>query len=507
MNETDPERIRQAAGMVRGKYRTEKSHDKHPDNPFGHFSADYYQTAMAYADALETEDEAAIESQRAELEKLMDQVERWETPIRGMSTGLGQAISTPDRSTSIDIRSIDAKRDNDEGRAFDLEQGGESESWIDAETVRYVLDIAINEDLSTLVAKSPKYSEYALVMNAKKNKDGSPKIGGPMTVNELRYVIRSLGRVGANYPGRDKMRSNTHVPRDARKWWLPGEDPEIEPLPTVAEDGVGNFGAEGGQWNSIWKREGYPTMGPTAIGQEMADEVKEFDKLGIASARAEKVRSTGVAMSKVAVTNTNRAAGVKLSIIADIYRGDLGVEGGTHELEKRSRREEQRGKRGEEDERRREEEEASKPESEEKPDEKEDEKPDKDEKPDEKKDESTSESLRRLIPIVESMDRLDRQLVVETCEFMRRRLDAMLAEDAPPGWKGTVKAMKQHSDKFDADADSSERGGKMNPFAVAWSMHKKGAKPSYKDKEGKPEKKESSESMMPMDSIDLDPEG
>lgn len=61
-----------------------------------------------------------------------------------------------------------------------------------------------------------------------------------------------------------------------------------------------------------------------------------------------------------------------------------------------------------------------------------------------------------------------------------------LAEVAPPGFKGTVRAMKSHGhtgkgkDKID------------NPYALAWYMKKKGDKPHYKDqkssKKGKPVK-------------------
>ena len=55
-----------------------------------------------------------------------------------------------------------------------------------------------------------------------------------------------------------------------------------------------------------------------------------------------------------------------------------------------------------------------------------------------------------------------------------------LNEKAPPGWSGTVKAMKKHGSKID------------NPFALAWYMKKKGDKPHYKpEKKGKePELKE-----------------
>lgn len=49
-------------------------------------------------------------------------------------------------------------------------------------------------------------------------------------------------------------------------------------------------------------------------------------------------------------------------------------------------------------------------------------------------------------------------------------------EVSPPGWSGTVKAMKKHK-----EID--------NPFALAWSMKKKGDKAHYK-----PEPKDSSKS-------------
>ncbi len=61
----------------------------------------------------------------------------------------------------------------------------------------------------------------------------------------------------------------------------------------------------------------------------------------------------------------------------------------------------------------------------------------------------------------------------------------IINEKSPPGWSGTVKAMKKHKKEID------------NPFALAWYMKKKGDKPHYKqepkdssksDKE--PEKKE-----------------
>jgi len=56
--------------------------------------------------------------------------------------------------------------------------------------------------------------------------------------------------------------------------------------------------------------------------------------------------------------------------------------------------------------------------------------------------------------------------------------DESLDEKSPPGWKGTVKAMKKHMPDDKA-------------FALAWSMKKKGMKPHYKmGKDGEPVKKD-----------------
>ncbi len=58
-----------------------------------------------------------------------------------------------------------------------------------------------------------------------------------------------------------------------------------------------------------------------------------------------------------------------------------------------------------------------------------------------------------------------------------RANEEKLLEVSPPGFKGTVKAMKKH-DEID------------NPYALAWHMKNKGDKAHYKDKDGRPEKKE-----------------
>lgn len=51
-----------------------------------------------------------------------------------------------------------------------------------------------------------------------------------------------------------------------------------------------------------------------------------------------------------------------------------------------------------------------------------------------------------------------------------------LNEVSPPGWSGTVKAMKKHK-----EID--------NPFALAWHMKNKGNKPHYEPEENGEEPK------------------
>lgn len=50
--------------------------------------------------------------------------------------------------------------------------------------------------------------------------------------------------------------------------------------------------------------------------------------------------------------------------------------------------------------------------------------------------------------------------------FINKMLKKKKSGGGPPGWEGTIKAMKKHS-----DID--------NPWALAWYMKKKGAKPHY----------------------------
>lgn len=498
MQSNDPKFVRSAANQVRGKYRTERSHAKDPDNPFGPYSKAYYETAMNYADALESGDEDRIEAAKNQMRQFIDTVEQESTPIRSVGTGLGQAVSNVDRRTAVGVQSMDVATDDGSTMAGNVTMDDGEDSFVDPETVHYILDIAINYDLGKILKSSKKYQqmasdifyrekdtkylkaladyeEYQRELQQYKEQVDSlspevqqleqekaeliaagqedeaekikipelpqppkpvqpPKevvknrkisIGGPMTANELRHITRALGPLGSNYPGRGTMRTNLDIPRDAKGWWQPGEDPEIEPIPS------------GGIWHSIWSRNDYPSMAgkPSAIADEFTAEVYEFNELGIESARSQKVADTGTAMSKVSVNTTFQNAKIKFEIIKDIHRHELGLD----------------------------------------------------------------ESILKQLPILEDVPSIDKHIIAETCDWIIRKIELM--EKSPPGWKGSVKAMKKHTDTFSTDDES-----KINPYALAWSMHKKGAKPHYKDIEGKPEKKKeySNEGMQPVDSIDFD---
>lgn len=396
LEKNDPNEIRRIADQVRGSYREKSTHDKHPDNPLGKYSPIFYKLAHDYANALESGDDGAVDHIRQQISKQIEQIEDDNVFIPGASTGMGQAISTPDRKTSIGIASMDASNssggDDTGGMAKNIIGDTDEDSLVEPETIKRMLDIAINHDLGAIVGKIPKYAKLAVEFGAK---DGT--IGGPMGANELRYVIRTMGPLGSNYPGRGTVRANTNIPRDARGWWEPGSDPEIEPIPKV----------QNAKWNSGWVRKKHPAMGPTEISQEMTQEVIEFGKLGIPTARQVKSKTDSRSgrdiketVSKVAVSNTLRSATVKLKLIALLERDSLGL--------------------------------------------------------------SESRGNHPLLEDIASTDTIDRELIAEACDWACKKIDNMLAEKAPPGWKKTVKHMKN---KGMTDEEA---------FSRAWATFNKG---------------------------------
>lgn len=413
LDSKDSKKIRIAADTVKGEYRTKKSHDKHPDNPYQAYSYAYHTTMHNYADALDSGDEDRIEAAQNRIRQVIGEIEDSNPVIRGAASGMAQAISNKDRGAAsgeaaylvktreleniansdkpdtfkklterldlitkmvgllddkiaktddgnkkelfADYKSamtgfVKAVLDNDQKNikiykdklnehikkhkdekkfgvaSMDYKSDDESDSmgasltgddnkdnWLDPEAVKYIFDIALKYDINKVLPKNSRWLEIA-----KQNAKGG-KITGKMNVHELRYITRSMGPLGSNYPGKDNVRSNTSVPRDTEGWWKPGEDPEIEPIRSL------------GLWNSIWKRNGYNPMTPSEIADEMASEVMEFKKLGIKTGRALKSKADSkgkteyFVMSKVAVSNYLRSAKVKMQIIADIHKDDIGI--------------------------------------------------------------------------------------------------------------------------------------------------------------------------------------
>lgn len=324
LDSDNPDEIRSIADQVKGKYQTARSTDKNVDNPFGVYSSRFYKTVNDYADALESKDEDRIESTKGAIEDLQRTIEDESVSVRGIGTGSEQAISTPDRATSIGLVSFDNK-DDDSAKKKSLEAAAptqEVDAGIEPEAITFILQTVLDHDLGAIVGNIPRYQQIAADAGAE-IVNGVAKIGGKMTANEFRYVLRQLGPLGLNYPGAGVPRSNTAKPRDAANWWKPGEDPEIEPISDEVRSNNPNLGET---WVSIWKRNNGPQMGPTEVAAEMTQEVKELQALGIPTARSIKSKTTKTgavkeeAVSKVAVFAAMKSAFVKLKIAAYLYK-------------------------------------------------------------------------------------------------------------------------------------------------------------------------------------------
>lgn len=314
----DPSQVRRAANQIGMKYRNSPSNVKTDDNPFGKYSPIYYRLTSEYADALESGDTEAISAVKNKIMQQIDRIEDDNVQILGASTGIGQAISTPDRKSSVNIASLDAPSDGGDdasGMAANIPGSDPdkvaAEKSEETEVVQLILDRAMKFDFGSL---GPEWQQKMIDWGAK----GPVKVNGPISITQLRYVIRTLGETGMNYPGKGKIRANVSVPRDAPKWCQYGEDPEIEPIPIQ----------EGAVWKSKWVRNGYPSLQPTEISDEMTNEVREFEKLRIPTARSIKVKGSGrgEVVSKNAISTAIKSAKIKLMTIAAMERGQLGLD-------------------------------------------------------------------------------------------------------------------------------------------------------------------------------------
>ncbi len=319
------DQARKFADQVKGKYQTTKSYDKSDENPFAQYSSAYFKAANDLADALDAENEAAINRAQLQISQLQDQIRDESEHIPGAATGLGQAIDTPDRKRTFNVGSIDEPfgGDSDAGSIGQNlpDRGTGNESPFDPETLQVLLHEALFVDYGAALPSGVAGSEY---------NPGAVK--GTLTATEFRYLLRQLGSIASEYPGKGKLRERTDVPREAVGWWKAGEDPEIEPLWGRAAEVWG-----GDQWDSLWSRGGYNVQGPSEIAVEMTQEVREFNDLGVATNRTIKpkekkkagdsasVKQYEEAVSNVAIVNAVKRAMLKIRMVAAVNSRELGL--------------------------------------------------------------------------------------------------------------------------------------------------------------------------------------
>lgn len=254
-------------------------------------------------------------------------------------------------STRVKLQSIDAQV-NDDGHSLaqDLAATPDEEAVISTDVIAEVLRMALEGKILQMGSDQPLYNindpndvasfEREVVPLAKQlhqsiagaGMKNMPKPKGlaldikkvstPFTVLEYRAIIRILGKLAFDYPGKGKLRKHTDIPRDVKGWWQPGEDPELEVIPA-------DEGEHEEIWQSIWLRNGCPSMGSKEVCTEFTKETTEFMALGIESAFVDKYLNKGGKMSKDGVINKNsmsetvNAAYNKILIILALFGEDL----------------------------------------------------------------------------------------------------------------------------------------------------------------------------------------
>ena len=265
---------------------------------------------------MQEEDPEKEKEVRAELAAALEKAEALGDITLGMTTGAFSAISTPKdfiyppqrykktgesnfdseeeyqkalrdhkiarrelRSSSIDMPM------GDEGNtaAETLVSGGSDDlaRFIDQEAVTEIINIALKEDLYDIYGPSPDFQEFLDEVNATPD-----EVKGTLSPDEFRVLIRNLGSLASQYPGRNKVRSS-NVPRYSEGWLKPGEDPELEEIPE-----------SGKTWESLWLRKGMPSQSAEDTEKEFKDEASEFKQLNIPTARSAGGASSGSDLDK-----------------------------------------------------------------------------------------------------------------------------------------------------------------------------------------------------------------
>lgn len=327
---TNPEQIYAATDIVKDDFRYESSAEFDAGNPFGRYSAEYYMYGNELAGALEAKDVERIEAAKNDLVKLMQQAESASVLTLGTKTGLmpGHTITTPDRKSRMQIRSMSGgkpSKETGEPEEMQIETPKEKdtdESVQAREIFNQLISLCLNYDLAKFFKNTDilrKAEELAVCKNG---------VGGYMTSNEFRFLIRNYGSVAGDYPGKGTVRENLSTPREVKGWWSAYEDPEIEPIPGSDET-----------WESIWSRSGYPTMtSPKAIADEMSAEASEFEKgfkvgsgdeektVQIAINPSRKVKANGMSISRQKVAEDLTRAICKFQIVTMAQRSSLALE-------------------------------------------------------------------------------------------------------------------------------------------------------------------------------------
>lgn len=282
-----PSAIEAQLSEIGDAYReySDRRYDRNPENVFGYLTPTVYEYGSNLIAAMNDSDEEEVARLKSEIATELDRLEVTEH-IPGATTGAFSAISTKDRETKLGQRSIDMPM-GDDGLTIGETLPSVADDlgvYIDQDAVSEILKIGLTVDLADTYGTSPDFGEFLSRAGA-----GLDDVRGPLTADEYRVLLRSLGTLAAKYPGRGNQRVSLQVPRDAAGWWKPGEDPEIEPIQS------------GGIWKSTWLKTGMRLMSIEDMVDEFKNEVAEFKELGIETARKSEIEAKSVSFGDTGV--------------------------------------------------------------------------------------------------------------------------------------------------------------------------------------------------------------
>jgi hypothetical protein len=311
------QQLRDSVEIVDEHYRRRPSHEKDAGNPFGHYSSKIFKAVNALADAVEAGDSDYGNKALDDLRNLATDLDDEQTLVLGASTGMGQAISTGDRTSSVGIVSASEPTSPNSDTALDATLPAAAQNveamFGDRQDMVWLLEHACKRDISNEV-KGVRQLEAVITKVAgvhQMNPKDAAKAMKPFTANMWRYCLRAVGPIANPYYGEGVMRSSLQIPRDANGWWKQGEDPEIDQSP------------DGTPWESEWRKGGREVMEMPEIAREMGREVQSLAAAGIATARGGRVETDAagnpVVMTTQSVNMTVRPALYKLYMLAALH--------------------------------------------------------------------------------------------------------------------------------------------------------------------------------------------